>query len=144
MFDNNFYKNLKKPSFTPSPIVFKIVWPVLYVLMFCSSFIIISKETSLIKKVSLTLFGMQLFLNLIWSPLFFLMKKIRAALLVAVLMTIITGITMFLFEKISPISSRLLIPYFLWLKLQIFKIKFLKQKRNSFTCSFFYYESLTI
>ena len=127
MFDNNFYKNLKKPSFTPSPIVFKIVWPVLYVLMFCSSFIIISKETSLIKKVSLTLFGMQLFLNLIWSPLFFLMKKIRAALLVAVLMTIITGITMFLFEKISPISSRLLIPYFLWLVFAcVLNYKFLK------------------
>ena len=127
MFDNNFYKNLKKPSFTPPSMVFKIVWPVLYVLMFCSSFIIISKETSLIKKVSLTLFGLQLFLNLIWSPLFFLMKKIRTALLVAVLMTIITGITMLLFEKISPISSRLLIPYFLWLVFAcVLNYKFLK------------------
>ena len=127
MFDNNFYKSLKKPFFTPPPIVFKTVWPVLYVLMFCSAFMIISKETSYIKKLSLTLFGIQLFLNIIWSPLFFLMKKIRTALLVAVVMTIITGITMALFGKISVLAARLLIPYFLWLVFACFlNYKFLK------------------
>ena len=115
MFDSDFYKNLKKPVFTPKPDVFKIVWPILYLLMFCSFFTIIAKESGFIKKLSLTIFLIQLFLNIIWSPIFFVLKKMKAAFIIAVLMTIFTGITTYLFFKISVFSGLLLIPYLVWL-----------------------------
>lgn len=115
MFDNDFYKNLTKPSFTPKPIVFGIVWPVLYTLMFCSFFIVISKESGFIKKLSLFIFFIQLFLNIIWSPVFFVFQKIKDAFVIAVLMTIFAGITALLFYKLAPFAGILLIPYVIWL-----------------------------
>jgi len=136
MFDNEFYKNLKKPIFTPKPIVFRIVWPVLYLLMFCSLFAVVTKETGFIKKLALTIFSFQLFLNIIWSPVFFLLRKIRAAFVIALMMTVFAGITAFLFYKISHIAGLLLIPYVCWLIFACFlNYRFLKlnskqEKRN--------------
>ena len=115
MFENEFYKNLKKPAFTPKPVVFKIIWPILYFLMFCSLFTVIVKESGFIKKISLIIFLIQLCLNIIWSPVFFVLKKIKTAFIIAVLMTIFTGITTYLFFKISVFSGLLLVPYFIWL-----------------------------
>ena len=127
MFDNEFYKNLKKPSFVPKAIVFKIVWPILYILMFCSFFTIISKESSFIKKISLILFIIQLFLNIIWSPVFFALKKIKRAFVIAVLMTVFAGITAYLFYKISKMAGLLFIPYIIWLIFAcVLNYKFLK------------------
>lgn len=137
MFDNEFYNTIKKPSFTPPAFVFKIVWPILYLLMFISALIIISKETGFIKKLSLITFSIQLFLNIIWSPVFFVLKKMKIALIIAIIMTIFTGITIFLFSKISLFAGILLIPYILWLVFAcILNYEFLKlnqdtKKRNS-------------
>ena len=115
MFDNEFYRNLKKPSFTPEPAVFKIMWPVLYILMFCSLLTVITKDSGIIKKISLFLFAIQLFLNIIWSPVFFALKKIKEAFVIAVFMTIISGICGFLFYKISKFACILFMPYVIWL-----------------------------
>ena len=137
MFDNKFYRNIKKPSITPPPVVFKIIWPALYLMMFISAIIIISKESGILKKTALLTFCIQLFLNIIWSPVFFVMKKIKSALIIAIIMTVFTGITIYMFSKISITAGRLLIPYFLWLIFACFlNYKFLKlnkdiKKRNS-------------
>ena len=115
MFDSEFYKKLKKPSFTPPAVVFKIVWPILYLTIFISGFIIAVKESSLIKKVSLIIFAVQLLINIIWSPVFFVFRKIKLAFILAVSMTVLAAITIFLFSQISLLAGNLLIPYLLWL-----------------------------
>ena len=132
MFDNDFYKNIKKPPFTPPPTVFKIVWPVLYLLMFVSVIIVILKETEGIKKLSLIVFTIQLFLNIIWSPVFFVLKNIKTAFIIALLMTVFTGITIYFFSKISLLAGILLIPYIIWLIFACFlNYEFLKLNKDN-------------
>ena len=132
MFENEFYKNLKKPAFTPKPVVFKIIWPILYFLMFCSLFTVIVKESGFIKKISLIIFLIQLCLNIIWSPVFFAFKRIKTAFIIALLMTVFTAVTIYLFSKISFLASNLLIPYILWLIFAcILNYEFLKLNNNT-------------
>ena len=114
MFDNEFYKNLKKPNFTPPSSIFKLVWPVLYILMAISLFLILISSSSL-KTIAVLVFVFQLFLNILWSPVFFILGKIRLALLISILLTISVLFMMFIFYEISVLACFLQIPYFLWL-----------------------------
>ena len=114
MFDNEFYKNLKKPNFTPPSSIFKLVWPVLYILMAISLFLILISSSSL-KTIAVLVFIFQLFLNILWSPVFFILGKIRLALLISILLTISVLFMMFIFYEISVLACFLQIPYFLWL-----------------------------
>jgi len=113
--DYDYINELVKPEFQPPPVVFKIVWPILYVLMFLSFYIFLRKDVNSLKTVGFWLFIVQLVLNYMWSPLFFYYKKIKLALCVAVLLTISVGIMIICFYKVSKFAGLLNIPYFLWL-----------------------------
>ena len=114
MFDNEFYKNLKKPNFTPPSSIFKLVWPVLYILMAISLFLILISSSAL-KTMAVSIFIFQLFLNIVWSPVFFIFGKIRLALIISILLTVSVLFMMFIFYEISVLACFLQIPYFLWL-----------------------------
>ena len=114
MFDNEFYKNLKKPNFTPPSSIFKLVWPVLYILMAISLFFVLISSFAL-KTMAVLVFIFQLFLNIVWSPVFFIFGKIRLALIISILLTVSVLFMMFIFYEISVLACFLQIPYFLWL-----------------------------
>jgi tryptophan-rich sensory protein len=65
-------------------------------------------------KTALIIFGVQLFLNAIWSPIFFGLKAIFVALIVIAIMWIAILLTIIAFFKISNVAAILLIPYILW------------------------------
>ena len=114
MYNNKFYKSLIKPSFTPPSLVFQTVWPILYILMAVSFFIILGNNSPL-KPFAITVFVLQLVLNFLWSPVFFIFGKIKLALLISFFMLISVGIMILLFFQISEIAGILQIPYFIWL-----------------------------
>ena len=114
MFDNEFYKNLKKPNFTPPSSIFKLVWPILYILMAISLFLVLISSSAL-KTMAVSIFIFQLFLNIVWSPVFFIFGKIRLALIISILLTVSVLFMMFIFYEISVLACFLQIPYFLWL-----------------------------
>ena len=114
MYNNEFYKSLIKPNFTPSENVFKIVWPILYLLMAISLYLVLTSDNE-IKIWAVTVFVFQLFLNIVWPPVFFLLGKIRLALFISILLTISVLFMIFIFYDISVLSAFLLVPYFLWL-----------------------------
>ena len=114
MFDNEFYKNLKKPNFTPPSSIFKLIWPILYILMAISLFFVLISSSAL-KTMAVSIFIFQLFLNIVWSPVFFILRKIRLALLISILLTVSVLFMIFIFYEISVLASFLQIPYFLWL-----------------------------
>jgi len=60
------------------------------------------------------IFSIQLVLNVLWSALFFGIKKPSFAFIEIILLEISILVTIALFYKISIIASYLLIPYFLW------------------------------
>ena len=60
------YSYLDKPSFAPPSILFPIVWTILYLIMGVSSYLICNSDNSN-KKCAYIIYGIQLFLNFIWS-----------------------------------------------------------------------------
>ncbi len=119
MHENSFYKNLKKPSFTPPAFVFRWVWGLLYFLMLVSFLMILFSPSSFYKIYAVAIFILQLFLNLIWSPIFFIYKKIKSALFVCIALAFCVLLMIFVFYKVSKIAAILQIPYLIWLMVAI-------------------------
>ncbi|MCW4033300.1 MAG: tryptophan-rich sensory protein [Candidatus Bathyarchaeota archaeon] len=109
------YTSLEKPSFNPPNWVFGPVWTTLYTLMGISAYLVLRQgiHNSQV-KTALIIFGVQLFLNAIWSPIFFGLRALFAALVVIVILWIAILLTIFAFYRISTIAAVLLIPYILW------------------------------
>lgn len=102
------YATLNKPSFSPPNWIFGPVWTILYILMGYSLYLVWSK-----RKVPVV-FWIQLFLNAIWSIIFFGMRNPALALIDIVALWIAIVLTMKAFYKINKLASYLLIPYLAW------------------------------
>lgn len=112
---NKWYENLKKPDLTPPNYVFSIVWPILYAMMAVSSYRIWKLETCVGFCHPLVIFSIGLAFNLIWTTLFFKLKKPKLALLDLALIIIFTVWTIKLFYPLDKTAAYLLIPYLVWL-----------------------------
>lgn len=108
--DDSWYQSLVKPPGTPPPWVFGPVWSLLYVLMGVA----VGRLIHLRAAQAVWVFGIQLVLNLVWTPVFFGMQQIPAAL--AVIAAIWLGLvaTMVLARKSDPAAAWLLAPYLAW------------------------------
>ena len=114
-FDSQFYNKLNKPVFSPPKWVFAPMWSILYILMF-ASIVIVGKNTPVyLKPAAISIFLLQLVLNLIWTPMFFIHHKIKNALFICITLTITVLFMIILFAQISTIAALLLIPYLIWL-----------------------------
>ncbi len=78
---SNRYADLSKPFFTPPDWAFGVIWPILYVIMCISAFMIWNKGIGgKHTRVALGLFILQLILNGLWTPIFFGLHIIALAL----------------------------------------------------------------
>ncbi len=110
------YSQINQPAAVPPAWLFPVVWTILYVLMGVSLYLVWNSDASYNnKRISFILFGIQLFLNFIWSPIFFNMQRFLLAFIVLVLMWIFTLGMILAFYKISKPAGLLQIPYILWL-----------------------------
>ena len=113
--DLTWYDTLNKPTFTPPSGVFAPVWGILYVMMFLSFVLFLTAKTDSDKTQGIAIFLTQLILNFLWSPVFFYWHNLALSLIIIVLLIAFTIATIISFYRISPFSSLLLIPYFLWI-----------------------------
>lgn len=116
---NGWYQFLEKPTLTPPASVFLPVWLLLYLMMAVSAWLVWASEHPG-KKRALTVFGIQLFFNMLWPAIFF---GLRAPGLAVVELVILWGFivaTMMEFRKVRPSAAILLIPYFLWVTFAAF------------------------
>ncbi len=111
---NPWFDNLVKPGIYPPPIVFPIVWSILYVMMGIALAMILSARGASGRGLAVAMFVVQLALNLSWSPVFFAMHQITGAFWIAVAMAVTVLITTVLFWKIRPVAGMLLLPYLVW------------------------------
>ena len=112
---SSWYQTINKPGFNPPDSVFGPVWSTLFLLMGVSLYIIWSKglKKKGVKK-ALGVFGIQLFLNITWSFMFFGLKSPLYGLIEIVVLWAAILYTIILFYKISKTAAYLLIPYILW------------------------------
>ena len=109
------YATLNKPIFSPPNYLFGPVWTILYILMGASLAIIWQKGLKKRRiREAMFLFGVQLLLNALWSPVFFGAKNLLLGLIIIVLMWISILKTILAFGKINKTASYLLLPYLAW------------------------------
>ncbi|MBI2640499.1 MAG: tryptophan-rich sensory protein, partial [Candidatus Sungbacteria bacterium] len=73
-----------------------------------------SPSTRLRVKTALVVFGLQLFLNAVWSIIFFGLQNPGWALVDIILLWLAIVWTMVVFYKISKPAAYFLVPYILW------------------------------
>lgn len=110
------YDNLVKPPLSPPGWLFPVVWTVLYLLMGYASYRITeSNVPAAQKKQALSLYGFQLFLNFLWSPVYFGLEWRLVAFFLLLALWFAVFLTIRAFSKIDETAGDLLLPYLLWL-----------------------------
>lgn len=111
------YNTLIKPPLAPPKILFPIAWTIIYLLMGISYYLYkkdINEETETTKKITIVYY-LQLFINLLWSIIFFILKNRLLASLWIIILDLLVIYLIYLFFKEKKISAYLNIPYLLWI-----------------------------
>lgn len=113
--ENDWYRALDKSPLNPPGWVFGVVWPVLYVLLGISLAMLLHAKGAANRTRALLLFGVQLALNLAWSPVFFAYHQVTLALSIIAAMIVATFVLIILAWRIRLLAGLLLYPYLGWL-----------------------------
>jgi tryptophan-rich sensory protein len=108
------YASLNKPFFNPPPWVFGPVWTALYAMMAFAAWRVWLAPESVARRTALTWFFVQLFINAIWSPVFFGMEAPGIAMFVIVALLAALVLTVQRFFAVDRVAGWLLIPYLVW------------------------------
>jgi benzodiazapine receptor len=112
---SDWYANLDKPCFNPPGWVFGPVWTVLYVLMAVSAGLVWQTGLGERKvRIAMGLYLVQLFLNALWTPLFFGLEMPLLAFIDIVLLWAAIILTILAFFRVSKIAAALMLPYLGW------------------------------
>ena len=114
--DMDLYTRIVRPPLSPPSILFPIAWTILYILMGVSLYLVWNSSDSYNDKTAaFGLFAVQLFLNFIWSPIFFSAQQYLIAFVILVLLWIAVLLMIISFYRISKLAGILQIPYLIWL-----------------------------
>ena len=105
---------LQKPFFAPPDWVFGPVWTVLFILMGLALYLVWTHWPAEKAKLAMVLFGIQLFLNVLWNYVFFGGHMILNGLNLILLLFVAIGATTAAFYQIDKRAAYLLVPYLLW------------------------------
>lgn len=112
--DKTFYKNINKPFFAPAPLVFPIVWTILYILLAISIYLIykdnnISETKDYNKSLIINYVSNQAF-----QFLFFTIKSPFLALIDTIIVLVSSLYLYYESKKLNKTSAKLIIPYIIW------------------------------
>lgn len=105
------YDDLDKPRWTPPGFVFPLVWTTVYLAMSYAAM-----RIGLISgtQQALAFWALQIAFNTLWSPVFFGLKRMRAALVVLCFLWLSVAATTISFWTFDTIAGVLMAPYLLW------------------------------
>jgi tryptophan-rich sensory protein len=109
------YATLERPGFAPPNSIFPIVWPILYVLMAVSAWLVWRAPGSEDdRRQAIIWFFIQLGIGVLWSFAFFWLHSPALGLGVILLFLVSIAITIVRFDRLSRIAAALLVPLLLW------------------------------
>ena len=110
------YARIVKPPLAPPPILFPIVWTVLYILMGISAAMIYERKGSNMTSAqnALALYGGNLIVNFTWSIIFFGFSRFLFAFVWLLFLLFIIIRMIISFKKLYPVAGFLQIPYAIW------------------------------
>lgn len=114
-FGNPWFDALVKPEAMPPGWAFGAAWTVLYILQGLAIAMILNARGNRLREAAVSLFVVQLALNLCWSPLFFALHQVTAALWLIGAMFVTALATTLVFGRIRSVAAWLMVPYLAWL-----------------------------
>jgi len=108
----SWYSNLDKAPWTPPGWVFGVAWTTI---MICFAIYMAQLTKVNTSRSVLILFGVQLFLNVIWNYIFFNQHLVLVGLVEIVLLLGVVGYFLFAYWSDLKGYSLLIAPYFVWL-----------------------------
>lgn len=112
---NSWFASLTKPEIYPPAWAFPVVWTILYIMLGLSLAMIMYARGAKGRSLAFTLFGLQMLMNLAWSPLFFAAHQLEAGFWLIVAMFITASATAISFWPIRKMAAILMLPYLAWL-----------------------------
>lgn len=107
----DWYKSLAKPKWTPPDWVFPVTWTVLYLFMAASAArIAVLPDTG----QALALWSVQIAFNTLWTPVFFGLRRLRAAMIVMVGLWLSVAGTTLAFFMHDTWAGLMFVPYLIW------------------------------
>lgn len=107
------YTSLIKPMLSPPKVIFPIMWSIIYLLMGLSYYLY-KKDYDDICLVDIVYY-IQLFVNALWSIIFFLCKARLVAIIWIIILDLLVILLIYLFYSKKKISAYLNIPYLAWI-----------------------------
>lgn len=111
---STWYAALTKPQLAPPNWIFGPVWTTLFALMGIAAFLVWRRGLNRKGVIALTIFIIQLILNILWSIIFFSWHNPGLAFIEILIFWLAIIITIFVFARISKTAAWLLAPYILW------------------------------
>ena len=105
---------LNKPPLAPPGFIFGIIWPILYILMGISSYLIY-QENDYRSECCLKIYLLNLFVNFLWSPIFFGLGLRLFALIWIIVLDIVVFFMILCFYKVNKKAAYYQIPYLIWI-----------------------------
>jgi tryptophan-rich sensory protein len=111
--DSAWFRALEKPALYPPPVVFGVVWTVMFTLMAVALWLVWRRDAEG-RRLAIGLFVVQMAVNVAWTPVFFALEAIAAALAVIGLLAVLVAATIVAFDRVDRRAAALLVPYLLW------------------------------
>lgn len=109
------YATLAKPAFNPPNFLFGPVWTALYVLMAVAAWLVWrAGPADGRRRTALTLYAVQLALNLAWSLIFFGLRRPDLALMEVLVLFAAILATIRAFARLDRRAGWMLLPYAAW------------------------------
>ncbi|MEU2392842.1 TspO/MBR family protein [Streptomyces sp. NPDC007369] len=108
------YAALERPGWAPPGWLFGPVWTVLYASIAVAAWLVVRRGRADGRRPALTLWAVQLLLNLAWTPLFFAAGQYGLALVDICLLLVSVALTVAAFRRVYRPAAWLLLPYLLW------------------------------
>jgi translocator protein len=112
---NPWYQSLALPVFQPPGPLFGIAWAILYTLIGVALAVVWGTKETRGKRLAITLFAVGFAINLTWSPVFFRLHMISAALVIIAVMLLVAIATTWSFWRVNRLAGWLMLPYLAWL-----------------------------
>ncbi|TKX51010.1 tryptophan-rich sensory protein [Halorubrum sp. ASP121] len=113
------FTSLELPAFYPPGWAFGVVWPVLYALCGAAAALVYlagrdGAAPAGRVRAALALFGVQLAVNVAWSPTFWGLERPDLGLAVLAVLLPLVAATIRLFDRVDRRAAALLVPYLAW------------------------------
>lgn len=111
---DGWYRALDKPWWTPPDWVFPVTWTLLYACMALAATRVAPLPGS---EYAIAFWAIQVTFNGLWSPVFFGLKRIKAALYVVSVLWVAVAASMVALWQMDMVAGLLFVPYLLWVSI---------------------------